>query len=86
MASYVLYLLTGAILALMAGRHLRGLWRVLPHAHQDPQARLNLSHGVNITMLHWAEAALSALILLFGLWMAFTASLLLTSSLLHFLS
>jgi hypothetical protein len=81
MASYVLYVLTGAVLAMMAGRHLRAMLRTAPQS-QNGRAWLNIFHGHGAT-LHWAEAMLSAAILLFGVWMAFTAGALLASSLLH---
>jgi hypothetical protein len=84
MASYLLYILTGTILALMAGRHLRGMLRALPPS-QAPSGRLrlNLFHDQDRAMLHWAEALLGTLILFFGIWMALTAGTLLASGLLH---
>jgi hypothetical protein len=84
MASYLLYILTGAILALMAGRHLRSMLRALPPSQApDGRLRLNLFHDQDRAALHWAEAMLGASILLFGVWMALTASALLAASLLH---
>jgi hypothetical protein len=83
MASYLLYILTGAVLALMAGRHLRGMLRALPAHLQDSHMRLNIFHGQDHVLMHWAEATLGAAILLFGLWLMLTAGVLFASGLLH---
>jgi hypothetical protein len=81
MASYLLYIITGAILALMAARHLIVLKRALPRPEgSEPR---NILHVMEGRGLHWAEATLCGAIFLFGLWMTFTAGLLLIASLLH---
>jgi hypothetical protein len=82
MASYLLYIVTGAILALMAARHLIVLRRAQPPVNGSPQ-RLNILHAMDGRGLHWVEATLCGAIFLFGLWMALTAGLLLIASLLH---
>jgi hypothetical protein len=82
MASYLLYIITGAFLALMAARHLIVLKSALPKPGNTTPHRplLQVLEGKN---LHWAEAALTGAIFLFGLWMLLTAGLLLIASLLH---
>ena len=82
MASYLLYIVTGAVLALMAARHLIVLRRIRPSAH-DGIRRANLLQAIEGKHLHWAEAALCGAIFLFGLWMMLTAGLLFIASLLH---
>jgi hypothetical protein len=82
MASYLLYIVTGAVLALMAARHLIVLRRALPPAN-DPTRRANILHAIDGKGLHWAEGALCGAIFLFGLWMMLTAGLLFIASLLH---
>ena len=82
MASYLLYIVTGAALALMAARHLVVLRRALPPAHDGAQ-RANILQAMEGKHVHWVEAALCGAIFLFGLWMMLTAGLLLTASLLH---
>ena len=82
MVSYLLYIITGAALALMAARHLIVLRRVLPPANGSTQ-RLNILHAMDGRGLHWVEATLCGAIFLFGLWMTLTAGLLLIASLLH---
>jgi hypothetical protein len=82
MASDLLYIVTGAVLALMAARHLIVLRRVVPLA-QDGIRRANILQAMEGKHLHWVEAALCGAIFLFGLWMTLTAGLLLTASLLH---
>ena len=81
MASYLLYIITGAALALMAARHLIVLKRDLPRpGGREPRSILHAMEGKG---LHWAEATLCGTIFLFGLWMTLTAGLLLIASLLH---
>ena len=82
MASYLLYLVTGAALALMAARHLSALCRVLPKA-DDTGERPGVLHAMRGKSLHLAETALSGAIFLFGLWMALTAGLLFIAGLLR---
>ena len=81
MASYLLDIVTGAILALMAARHLFSLRHahLKPH-HSDGHVHLFLGEG---EAAHWAEMTLSGAIFLFGLWVIFTAGLLLVSRVLH---
>jgi hypothetical protein len=81
MASYLLYIVTGAVLALMAARHFL--------AHASPRRRAQaldlfaaLPHPQDEAM-HWPEAAVCAAILLFGLWLAFAGALQALSLLLH---
>jgi len=80
MASYLLYIITGAVLALMAARHLIVLKRALPRPDSEPR---NILHVMEGRRLHWAEATLCGAIFLFGLWMTLTAGLLLIAGLLH---
>jgi hypothetical protein len=80
MASYLLYIMTGAVLALMAARHLIVLRRGLPPANDR---RPNILHVMEGRGLHWAEAALCGAIFLFGLCMTLTAGLLFIAALLH---
>ncbi len=75
MASYLLYIVTGAVLALMAARHLLALRRALPK-HDDGTEQPGILHAVEGKGRHWAETALSGAIFLFGLWMMLTAGLL----------
>ena len=82
MASYLLYIVTGAVLALMAARHLIFLRRALPK-HHGGTGRPDLLHAVEGKHVHWAEAALAGAIFLFGLWMVLTAGLLFIAGLLH---
>ena len=82
MASYLLYIVTGAVLALMAAGHLIVLRRALPPA-DDIRQRPNILHVMEGRGLHWAEAALCGAIFLSGLWMMLTAGLLLIAALLH---
>lgn len=82
MASYLLYIVTGAALALMAARHLIVLRRALPPAN-DNNRRSNILPALDGKNLHWAETALCGAIFLFGLWMALTAGLLFIAGLLH---
>lgn len=82
MASYLLYIVTGAILALMSLRRLMALRHALPK-HGDSTARPGLLHAVEGKGLHWAESALCGAIFLFGLWMMITAGLLFVAGLLH---
>jgi|GEM_PF-6635997 hypothetical protein len=82
MASYLLYIVTGAVLALMAARHLLALRRALPKARESTE-RPSLLHAMEGKGLQWAETALCGAIFLFGLWMVLTAGLLLIASLLH---
>lgn len=82
MASYLLYIVTGAALALMAARHLIVLRRIAPPAHGGAR-RANILQAMEGKHLHWAEAALCGAIFLFGLWLMLTAGLLLIASLLH---
>lgn len=82
MASYLLYIVTGAILALMAARHLLALRERLPKPGDSTQ-RLDILHAVEGKGLHWAEAALCGAIFLFGLWMTLTAGLLFIAGLLR---
>ena len=79
MASYLLYIVTGAVLALMAARHLIVLRRALP----PPGERPKILHALEGKNLHWAEATLAGAIFLFGLWMLLTAGLLFIATLLH---
>ena len=78
MASYLLYIVTGAVLALMAARHLIVLRRAAAN-----DERSNILPALDGKNLRWAEAALAGAIFLFGLWMVLTAGLLLIASLLH---
>lgn len=80
MASYLLYIVTGAILALMAARHLIVLKSTLPKPDDSHRPVLRILEGKH---LHWAEATLTGAIFLFGLWMMLTAGLLFIASLLH---
>ncbi|HEY2008118.1 MAG TPA: hypothetical protein VGH23_03960 [Rhizomicrobium sp.] len=82
MASYLLYIVTGAFLALMAARHLIVLKSTLPKPDSGQPHRpvLRMPEGKH---LHWAEATLAGAIFLFGLWMMLTAGLLFIASLLH---
>ena len=80
MASYLLYIVTGAILALMAARHLIVLRRAVP---PDKGTRSNVLHVMDGKHLPWTETALCAAIFLFGLWMMLTAGLLFIAALLH---
>jgi hypothetical protein len=82
MASYLLYIITGAFLALMAARHLIVLKSASskPDGDQPPRSVLRVLEGKN---LHWAEAALAGAIFLSGLWMMLTAGLLFIAGLLH---
>jgi hypothetical protein len=82
MASYLLYLITGAVLALMAARHLTALRRALPKPDEGAR-RLDILHMMEGKGLVWAETALCGAIFLFGLWMMLTAGLLFIASLLH---
>lgn len=82
MASYLLYIITGAVLALMSARRLLVLRRTLPK-HRDSTARHDMLHAVEGKGLAWAETALCGAIFLFGLWMVLAAGLLFTASLLH---
>lgn len=82
MASYLLYIVTGAVLALMAARHLVVLRRIMPPAHGSVR-RANILQAMEGKHLHWAEAALCGAIFLFGFWLVLTAGLLLIASLLH---
>ena len=82
MASYLLYIITGAVLALMSARHLLALRHTLAK-HRDSSARLDILHAVEGKGLRWAETALCGAIFLFGLWMLLTAGLLFIASLLH---
>lgn len=81
MASSLLYIVTGAFLALMAARHF------LAHASSTQRAHAlhhlpHLPHPHYETM-HWPEAVLCSAILLFGLWLAFAGALSALSLLLH---
>ena len=81
MASYLLYIVTGAVLTLMAARHLIILRRGLPRpGGSQPRGILHVMDGKG---LPWAETTLCGAIFLFGLWMTLTASLLLIASLLN---
>jgi hypothetical protein len=82
MASYVLYIVTGVVLALMAARQLLALRHTLPKPdnHSRP---LNTFHVLEGKGIVWAEAALCGVIFLFGLWLVLTAGLLFIASLLH---
>ena len=82
MASYLLYIVTGAFLALMAARHLIVLKSTLPKpdSGQPHHSILHIPEGKN---LHWTEAMLAGAIFLFGLWMMLTAGLLFIASLLR---
>ena len=82
MASYLLYIVTGAVLALMAARHLVALRHVLPPPDSSSH-RPGILHAVEGKGLRWAETALSGAIFLFGLWMMLTAGLLFIAGLLH---
>lgn len=82
MASYLLYIVTGAVLALLAARHLLALRRALPR-HDDSTQAPSILHAMEGKGLHWAEAALCGAIFLFGLWMVLTAGLLFIAGLLH---
>jgi hypothetical protein len=75
MASYLLYIVTGAVLALMAARHLLALRSALPKPGESSK-QPGILHIVEGKGLHWAETALSGAIFLFGLWMMLTAGLL----------
>ena len=80
MASYVLYLVTGALLALMAGRHL--ILMLGGHPHAEPAAvlrHLNLLHAPPSHGFHWIEAAFCTAILLFGILLTAVAGFLLIS-------
>ena len=84
MASYLLYIITGAVLALMAARHFL--------AHASPTRRAQaldifslLPHQQDEEM-RWPEAALCTAILLFGLWLALSGALRAASLLLHLAS
>jgi hypothetical protein len=82
MASYLLYVITGIVLAFMAGRHLFGV----PPDHSKLSSnthRFDIIQTMGAKGLHWAEAALSGAILLFGVWLTFTATLLLVASIMH---
>jgi hypothetical protein len=81
MASYLLYIITGVVLALMAARHLLALRRTVPKP--DDEARPGLLHALDGKGARWAEQALCGTIFLFGFWMALTASLLFIAGLLH---
>lgn len=80
MASYLLYIVTGAVLALMAARHIIVHHRALPKPHDGQPGLLHVIDGKG---LRWAEAALCGAIFLFGLWMMLTAGLLFIATLLH---
>ena len=82
MASYLLYIITGAFLALMAARHLIVLKSALPKPGNTTPHRplLQVLEGKN---LHWAEAALCGAIFLFGFGVMLTAGLLFIAGLLH---
>lgn len=82
MASYLLYIVTGAVLALMAVRHLVVLKRIEPPTHNGVR-HANILQAMEGRHLHWAEAALCGAIFLFGLWLVLTAGLLLIAALLH---
>ena len=82
MASYLLYIITGAVLALMSLRRLLALRHALPK-HGDGSERHGILHAVEGKGLHWAESALCGAIFLFGLWMMLTAGLLFIAGLLH---
>jgi hypothetical protein len=81
MASYLLYIVTGAVLALMAARHLLALRRAIPKSHDAAQPGvLGTVEGKGI---RWAETTLCGAIFLFGLWLTLTAGLLFIAALLH---
>jgi hypothetical protein len=82
MASYLLYIVTGAALALMAARHLIVLRRAPPPANHST-LRLNILQAMEGKGLHWAEAALCGAIFLFGFGVMLTAGLLFIAGLLH---
>jgi hypothetical protein len=82
MATYLLYVITGIVLTIMSARHLVGLRQ----SHSKPKhsmQRLDILHIVEAKGLQWAEATLAGAILLVGLWMTFTAGLLLIAGLLR---
>jgi hypothetical protein len=82
MASYLLYIVTGAVLALMAARHLLALRRALPKSHDGAEAP-DILRTVEGKGLRWAETTLCGAIFLFGLWLTLTAGLLFIAGLLH---
>jgi hypothetical protein len=82
MASYLLYIVTGAVLALMAARHLLALRRAFPKPH-DSAKRPGTLGAVEGKGLRWAETTLCGAIFLFGLWLMLTAGLLFIAGLLH---
>jgi hypothetical protein len=82
MASYLLYIVTGAILALMATRHLLVIRRALAKSEEHTH-KLDILRAFDGKGLVWAETALCGAIFLFGLWMVLTAGLLFVASLLH---
>jgi hypothetical protein len=82
MASYLLYVITGIVLTIMSGRHLLDLRQNQPTPSSSTQ-RLDMLHLVEAKGLQWAEVTLSGAILLFGLWMTFTAGLLLIAGLMR---
>ena len=82
MASYLLYIVTGSVLALMAARHILALRRAFPKSH-DGADRPGTLGAVEGKGLRWAETTLCGAIFLFGLWLTLTAGLLFIAGLLH---
>ena len=82
MASYLLYIVTGAILALMAARHLLVIRRALAKSEEHTH-KLDILRAFDGKGLVWAETGLCGAIFLFGFWMVLTAGLLFIASLLH---
>lgn len=80
MANSLLYIVTGAIMALMAARHF--LAHTSSAHHTQALHRFPLPHTHYATM-HWAEATICGAILLTGLWLAFAGALSALSLLLH---
>jgi hypothetical protein len=73
MASYLLYIVTGAALALMAARHFLAH---APSAHRaQALQRFHFWPHPQDEAMGWLETAICAAILLFGLWLAFAGAL-----------
>jgi hypothetical protein len=75
MASYLLYIVTGAVLAWMAASHLVVIFHNSPKTADHRSSHLSFQQIVESRALHWAEAAVCGAIFLFGLWVMFTAGL-----------
>ena len=77
MASEVLYLCTGIVLVLMAARHFLAMCHGAHErswSHEAP--RHNALHALEEPIIaYWAEMALCAAILFFGIWLTVSAGL-----------